>query len=478
MKCLKNLRRIIRSLNHLQWGVIVLGLIYSLPLFAQDQILEYNLKHREGSGILNIDIKIDHLNSTNTSLVVPRSAPGTYEITNYTRFYKNVIGITVEGDTLPGMLGAGSYYIFREDTFLALIQYEVDVQEMEKELLGAFASSKSRDGYIGILGYSVFGVVEGLEEKPIQLHVRSSANWPVFTTLNPTKKSVGYLSEKVTNYALLADAQYLLGKKVQIHQVDDSPIPLYVAAYSETPIDLSEIGRRAKVSLEGLADYFGYVPMPHYTVCYEFLEPISEKHGYGFSMEHLNSMTASLDTSRAIKDYNPDPPIGSMVHHMGHSWIPLRSYGTGYRPFEWGTAPIIETIWLNEGFIWYVMTKVLEDRKRLNFFRGVTKSAPDYIKRKSLKELSQLGSSQYSLDFDIGRNLFSRGALMAYEMDVEIQRITNGEKSFRDALLGLLKWTDKNQRAFRYDEIEPILSNATSVDLKTIWDKWQRPMKD
>jgi predicted metalloprotease with PDZ domain len=276
----------------------------------------------------------------------------------------------------------------------------------------------------------------------------------------------------------MLDAQYLLGNQVQIHRVEDAQIPLYVAAYSEVPIDIKEIGRRGKISLESLADYFGYVPMPHYTLCFEFLKPFSPDHGYGFSMEHLNSMTASFDTSRAIKRYDPDPPIGSMVHHIGHSWIPLRSYGTGYRPFEWGTAPIIETIWLNEGFIWYVMTIVLDDIKRLDFFRRVTKFAPDYIKRKSLKELSQLGSSQYSLDFNIGRNLFSRGALMAYEMDMEIQNNTEREKSFKDALLGLLEWTEKNQRPFHYEEIEPILSNTTGVDLKNIWEKWQKPMID
>ncbi len=70
-------------------------------------------------------------------------------------------------------------------------------------------------------------------------------------------------------------------------------------------------------------------------------------------------MTASMDISRAVIEYDSNANIGSIVHHMGHSWVPLRSYGTGYRPFEWQTAPIIETIWLNEGFatwseaIWY-----------------------------------------------------------------------------------------------------------------------------
>ena len=47
------------------------------------------------------------------------------------------------------------------------------------------------------------------------------------------------------------------------------------------------------------------------------------------------------------------------------------------------------------------------------------------------------------------------------------------EKSFRDVMLGLLRWTEKNQRAFRYDEIEPIMSASVGLDLSAIWKRWQ-----
>lgn len=65
---------------------------------------------------------------------------------------------------------------------------------------------------------------------------------------------------------------------------------------------------------------------------------------------------------------------------------------------------------------------------------------------------------------------------MAYEMDVYIREQTEGKKSFRDALLGLLEWTNANQRAFNYEEIEPILSGAAGVNLTAIWSRWQQPM--
>jgi predicted metalloprotease with PDZ domain len=307
------------------------------------------------------------------------------------------------------------------------------------------------------------------------LHIKTADNWPIFSTLEPKlDRKKGSAEYEVGNFSLLADAQILLGKDLKLYKVPEAPIPLFIAVYAEEKASLQGLGEKSLKALRGLADYFGFIPMPHYTVIYEFLEPISDRHNYGFNMEHLNSMTASNDTSRARLTTDPEAGYGTIVHHMGHSWIPLRSYGRGYRPFQWQTAPLIETIWLNEGFIWYIAYYYVMDRTRiLNLFNNVVENAPTFIWEKSLRELSLLGSTQYSLDFRIGKNLFSRGALLARELDVFIQQESKGTKSFKDAVLGLMKWTEEKNRAFDYDEIEPIMSTATGIDLKNIWQKWQ-----
>ena len=445
--------------------------------YAQSKV-NYTLNHNPNSDKIIIEIEIDSINASTTKLVIPRSAPGTYEITDYSAYVDNVIGFSTSGKTLNGERGEGSFFSFNgKMEYLKKVSYEVDIKKMESNLLGGFASSKSRDNYLGILGYSVFGFIEGLENEAINLKIKTGATWPVFSTLEPSvKRQNGMDSYEIENFALLADAQYLLGSSVQVLQVKEAQIPLFIAVYSETPISIDEIGRRGLIALNGLSEYFGYIPMPHYTMFYEFLKPFSDRHDYGFYMEHLNSMSASNDLSNPILDYDSQARLGGIVHHMGHSWLPLRSYGEGYRPFEWQVAPLIETIWLNEGFIWYVSYyHVLKNEEILDFFEKTVNTAPEYISRKSLRELSLLGSTQYGMDFRIGRNLFSRGALMAYDLDEFIQKQTNGKKSFKEVILGLLKWTEVNQRPFKYKEIEPIMSKSTGVDLSDVWDKWQKP---
>jgi len=73
-------------------------------------------------------------------------------------------------------------------------------------------------------------------------------------------------------------------------------------------------------------------------------------------------------------------------------------------------------------------------------------------------------------------NLFSRGALMAAEMDDAIRAQTNGQKSLRDALRHLIAWTSKNHRAFRVEELPQIFREATGVDTSVILNRHLQPL--
>ena len=80
----------------------------------------------------------------------------------------------------------------------------------------------------------------------------------------------------------------------------------------------------------------------------------------------------------------------------------------------------------------------------------------------------------YSHDFRIGRNVFSRGALMAADMDDRIRERTGGAKSLRDALRFLVTWTREHRRAFETDELPDLIREAAGVDVRDIFARWSR----
>jgi predicted metalloprotease with PDZ domain len=207
-------------------------------------------------------------------------------------------------------------------------------------------------------------------------------------------------------------------------------------------------------------------------------------------MEHLNSGTFYFDTGHALtasaSDSDREIHRFNYAHHIAHLWIPKRAYGVGYLPFTWEMAPVIDTIWFNEGFGRYVAIEALaqampkEEAARyrkdmLDRLRSILDAAPAFLGRMSLPELSREGSFLYGDDFRVGQNLFARGALMAAEMDDRIRSQTAGQNSLRDALRHLMEWSERNHRAFRTEELPAIFREATSVDTSAILDRWMQP---
>ena len=64
---------------------------------------------------------------------------------------------------------------------------------LEREILGAADASRARPGYAGLLGYSVFGYLEGWEARPVRLEVAAPSDWPVFTTLGAIITLIAFL---------------------------------------------------------------------------------------------------------------------------------------------------------------------------------------------------------------------------------------------------------------------------------------------
>lgn len=214
-------------------GIFVLFsfFIYVSNLNAQQKV-SYLLQQQADLNKVTIQITFEGLSASDANLVIPRSAPGTYILTNYITFVDDVVGYTATGEQLPGMIGDGSFFTFgASNELLNKVSYTVDIQKMEIDLLDASTSSKAREDYMGLFGYSIFGFIEGMEAEAVNLTINTEPSWPIFSTLRPdTNRKSGTDTYKIENYAALVDAQYLLGNGVQVIRVEEAQIPLYVAA--------------------------------------------------------------------------------------------------------------------------------------------------------------------------------------------------------------------------------------------------------
>ncbi|MFQ5791050.1 MAG: hypothetical protein ACE5JI_11320 [Acidobacteriota bacterium] len=472
-------------------------LVFLCPSLAiSREAISYRLSYSmDGSGRVDITVELPKPAPGPRILVVPRAVPMGYGEQPYDRFVKQIQAYAADGRVLPVARQRGPRWKVGEDGMsVGRIEYAVDVAGMERDILAAADTSKLRPGYLSLLGYSVFAYVEGLEGWPAALEIRVPRDWPVLTTLAPqSPPPKGRTSGRATDFYALADSQVVAGPELSVSRLECT-VPLYLALYAEGEVTRELMGRLAEEAMKAVVDYFGGAPFEHYTVLQELLRPASKHHRYGFSMEHLDSGTFSLALGRGLTESSKPEELArtryNFAHHFAHAWIPKRAYGKGYFPFRWELAPLLDSIWFSEGFAQFAAIEAIADglpepvgrRYRETMlaerFRRTLDRAPLFIQQMSLVELSRVASTRYSEDFRTGRNVFSRGGLMAAEMDALIREKSKGAKRLRDGLRHLVNWSKSHRRAFEIDEIPAIFLEATGVDTREVLERWLAPLSN
>jgi predicted metalloprotease with PDZ domain len=446
---------------------------------------------RPGDTSVAVSIELPAEVPAPATLVIPRAVPMGYSQQEYDRYVGDVAAFGPRGEPLAVAREEGPRFrLGAAGASLRRVSYRVDLARMEHEILGAADSSRARPHYVGLLGYSVFGYLEGWETRPARLEVVAPSDWPVFTTLAPAAPAaVGRVAADAADFYALADSQVAMGPDLSVLRVL-SRTPLYLTAYSEGNADLAFTGSLMARAMDALVSYFGKAPFPHYTAHLELLKPLSPDHGYGFSMEHLQSSHYFLAADAGVAPLSPEPQrrraLFNFAHHVAHAWIPKRACGEGYFPFSWELAPLIDTIWLSEGFARYIAIEALADampeadgaayrKAMLDSLRSVLAEVPAFIREMPLVPLSRIASTRYSEDFRTGKTLFARGALLAEALDERIRAESGGRKRFRDAARHLMEWSAANRRGFRVDELPNLFREGTGVETRDIWERWLSP---
>jgi 7,8-dihydropterin-6-yl-methyl-4-(beta-D-ribofuranosyl)aminobenzene 5'-phosphate synthase len=443
--------------------------------------IRYDVRYAEpGAPNVSVNITLPEAAKAPASLVVPRNYPGGYEQVPYDSFVTAVSAFSSDGKALVASKDADGprWTLGRRGESVLRIEYRVDIARMESQIRDAVSTSKVRKGYAGLLGYSIFGYLDGLGDRRIELRVDGPKGWPVATTLASTAAA---------DFYALADSEILMGPDLKVSKIGGT-IPLVMAIYAEGPVDGALESQLAREALDRVQAYFGDTPIPQYTVQLELLKPLAG-HDYNFSQEHIDSGTFSLSVDAAITAQSSaqdrDRTRFNFAHHMAHCWIPKLAYGVGYRPFTWEMTPVIDSIWFNEGFGRYAAIAASADampsgegkafrERQLTRLREIVDSAPPFLRKMPLDVLSREASFLYAQDFRTGMNVFSRGALMAAEMDDRIRARTAGAKSLRDALRWLLRWSAENQKPFQTEDLPRYFAAATGVDVGDILSRWTR----
>ena len=476
------------------YSILAGSIIIFLAGDAQPQeSFSYRLQYASpGADRVTVEIEMPGIASGHQILIIPRAIPMGYTQEPYDRFVSSVEVFASSGEQLPVVREDGPRWrIGDESGTISRIRYTVDIAAMEREIFDSSDASKRRVDYLSLLGYSVFAYLEGFRDRSLNLSVEVPQGWPVTTTLAPVVPArIGSTGAAAADFYALADSQIVAGPAASIYRLRGSK-PLFLALYAEGEVDVALVKRYAEESMASVIDYFGSAPFQHFTVVQELLRPISERHNYNYSMEHLDSATFYLSADRGITaDTEPaelERTRYNYAHHFAHAWIPKRVSGKGYRPFNWELAPVIDSIWFSEGFAQYLAMAAIADglpeaegarylEKMIQTrFRDNLDEAPLFSQKMTLVELSRSASTLSSYDFRTLRNVASRGGLMAAEMDAWIRQESAGTMSLRDGLQYVMRWSEQAGRPLAMEDLPGMFEQAVGVDTTAIMQRWMKP---
>jgi hypothetical protein len=145
---------------------------------------------------------------------------------------------------------------------------------------------------------------------------------------------------------------------------------------------------------------------------------------------------------------------------------------------------VIDSIWFSVGWGQYAAAAALAGPGGLGEsfredlvnrrFRASLQDAPEFLRALPLVAVACIASTRYSEDFRTGRNAFSGGGMMAWEMDEAIRAETEGRERLRDLLLRLL--AEDPSVPLDLDRLPDLCRQATGVDVPPIYQRWLGPL--
>lgn len=207
-------------------------------------------------------------------------------------------------------------------------------------------------------------------------------------------------------------------------------VTLLVSGNEPACRDFDAMARSIAVVKQAIDGYWGSTSDTQLIYFGEITDSRSSMKGSAFGNVFLTFATASRAGSELIDLW---------MHELNHAWLPQRMLSPGGRREK-------EFFWFTEGFTEYVTHWLLQE----SGIRG--KGSLSEALLQARQRLSEIAfpepyaalDERFHKDLSAFRQVYDRGLLLAALWDIEIQQKSDGTRSLRDVLRGLI--TDGGER--------------------------------
>lgn len=384
---------------------------------------------------------LENLNESNGIYQFPAVVPGTYSTSDIGRFVTKFEAFDQSDQLIPTEKINTNQWKISDPSSTKYIKYEIlETWDHPMEGGGVYRmeGSSIENDHVLLNAGAILGYPTGLKDRTYFIEISYPKSWKIGTSLERTSENV----YQAKNYNYLVDSPILLGRLSETQTtVDQTNIGIYT--YSKTDaVTSSDIEPELQSIMADASAFLKTLPVDRYNFLYHFEDFASGALEHSFSSVYvLREASLSVNYISSIKSIS--------AHELFHVVTPLNIHSEIIEDFNFVIPTPSAHLWLYEG--------VTEWASHMMQFRNGSITS-DYLfqilktKHKdykigdenlSLQELSLISYTEKGgQEF---YRIYTKGALVAYLLDIRLLELSNGEKGLRELILDLIEIYGEDQ---------------------------------
>lgn len=448
----------------------------TIPRLEYNPNGEYQLEKYIYSVDLN-EVKNDrvfvrlHCPSLNQDTVIfhfPKTIPGTYKELDYGEMIESIEPKDKDGNLLPYEKIGKNIFQITQARDLTMIHYWIDDSwDHPKSMrriwaMGGTNIEENENFVINASGW--FGFFDGLELVPIQLSLVQPNGMRSFTALPVESKFENTVVFNARDYHQLIDCPIMISKPDTATFMVANTKVFIETYYNGDESDIANlIKNEIQPSMEAVATFTDSLPVEEY----HFIMYIRDGRGLmdtlqskdigifkkvktvikNTSMFGMGALEHGNSSFYALTDFG-DSSYTSMIkrvalHEFMHIFTPLNLHSEYIGDFDYVNPRMSKHLWLYEGITEYFANLIQVQSGLMTPLEFFTEQMSRKIGRASKypeKKIPFTEMSEHVFEKKYGRHygqVYQRGAIIGLLLDIEIIRLTNGEKTLKDVILEL-----------------------------------------
>lgn len=463
--------------------VICCSLLFSSHLFAQSDKYVYSI---DLTNVQDDKVKVvltpPAINTAQADFIMPSIVPGTYSRKDYGRFIIDLKAFDRNGKELPVVRKNSNLFSISQAQSMSKVEYWVndtwDDTDTKNYVFQPSGTNIEAGKNFVINPHAYFGYFDGHKNAPFELRFATPEGMFGSTPLTQQKDNGKQAVYAAKNYVELADSPMMFCLPDTTSFVVGGA-RIYVSVYSPNKkVASAQVASYLQPLGHALENFFGKLPTKHYHfIMYyasmDMMMPDAEGlSGYG-ALEHNYSSMYFLpesDAETAVKQMVLDV----CSHEFLHILTPLNVHSEQIEDFNFVKPEMSRHLWMYEGITEYfahlsqlraglIGPEDFMDKMREKIIHA------DGFKPLSFTKMSQrIVEDTYQKDY---LNVYEKGALIGFALDLELSRLSKGKYGLRDLMLDLAKKYGPN-KPFNDKKFINEVVKMTYPEIKTFFKKY------